>query len=956
MAWPLSQDYNEAIQNPDICFADDELRHGQAAVNALGLPLPRSGNFADVYELTCLESGNRWAIKCFTREIAGLKERYQEISKYVKVTALPFTVDFQYQAQGIRVNGKWFPILKMRWVEGLLLNEFVRQNLDKKPLLEALSDIWRRMIQWLRKAQVAHGDLQHGNIILVPGLKASSLAVKLIDYDGMILPALARIPSGEVGHPAYQHPQRARDGIYNLDVDRFAGLSIYIALQALRVGGASLWNQFDNGDNFLFRESDLNDPGRSDLFKTLWAMEEGLDYNLVGQLVLALVNPIYKLPVLEDLLANPARRDLSAEQVQQVEQLLGVKRPVKAAPPAIVAVPLPEAVPLAPSVTPLPQTPVDSLRPRFTLSPRMAWSAMAAAVCCVLALGIWALVNLAEPVRVAELPKQKQKVDPPDQKDSQKPIEKPVTPNTALGDPALVLDAAGQFLATLMRQATDALGSVETPTREALTACALALQEHGRKQLAARQEATLPDPRRPLPKKSVVDAQNKALAEKFGKDLEKPLRADQETMSATLFKVALKLKDPDTRYAYLAEARQQAVRAENLELAWKIIRRLEDEYQMDALESQMQATIEAAKTDSFQTREQLLANGLRTAERLLQRGDVSKAKAMVSYLDKPVKLFKNQKPLVAEEFERLFADIGNVAKEEQKLKWARDALVKSPKDMHANHALGLFCCLELGDWQKGVPLLAMGDDSEDPFTKGLGVNLKALASTELSGLVTTKDALALAEGWYSVAKKSKSLLRQRRSLEKSYFWHRSWLADLKDAQDEPPEAIEKIEKLLPHVKELFDDPASSTRWDHLDLGAAKLIGNFIRLRKDSDISVRHSCSGPIEITIVARLNDSSFRVHAFNKVLEVSNRAVNSDKPNTGKNGSVTCILWPTSSPGEWHSLKWRISDNDMEVRMDDAAIFSAEGSNPLKGGSLIFLSSGGASVDVRSFTVKRLQ
>jgi PA14 domain-containing protein len=47
MAWPLSQDYNEAVQAPHLCFADDELRAGQAATNALGLPVPRSGNFAD---------------------------------------------------------------------------------------------------------------------------------------------------------------------------------------------------------------------------------------------------------------------------------------------------------------------------------------------------------------------------------------------------------------------------------------------------------------------------------------------------------------------------------------------------------------------------------------------------------------------------------------------------------------------------------------------------------------------------------------------------------------------------------------------------------------------------------------------------------------------------------------------------------------------------------------------
>ena len=40
MLWPQSQEYNEAIQNPKICFKDPELKAGQAVTNALGMPIP----------------------------------------------------------------------------------------------------------------------------------------------------------------------------------------------------------------------------------------------------------------------------------------------------------------------------------------------------------------------------------------------------------------------------------------------------------------------------------------------------------------------------------------------------------------------------------------------------------------------------------------------------------------------------------------------------------------------------------------------------------------------------------------------------------------------------------------------------------------------------------------------------------------------------------------------------
>src|SRR5215475_9842657 len=101
MAWPLSQDYNEAIQSPASNFADPELRRGQAVTNALGIPMPCAGNFADVYQVRCSD-GQRWAVKCFTREVPGLRERYAEISRHLAQVKLPFTVDFTYLQQGIR--------------------------------------------------------------------------------------------------------------------------------------------------------------------------------------------------------------------------------------------------------------------------------------------------------------------------------------------------------------------------------------------------------------------------------------------------------------------------------------------------------------------------------------------------------------------------------------------------------------------------------------------------------------------------------------------------------------------------------------------------------------------------------------------------------------------------------------------------------------------------------------
>src|ERR1700688_3688835 len=94
MPWPLSQDYNEAVQSPESSFADPELRGGEVATNALGLPMPCSGNFADVDRFNCTASKRSWAVKCFTRQIPGLQERYRQISSHLEKGKPPFMVDF----------------------------------------------------------------------------------------------------------------------------------------------------------------------------------------------------------------------------------------------------------------------------------------------------------------------------------------------------------------------------------------------------------------------------------------------------------------------------------------------------------------------------------------------------------------------------------------------------------------------------------------------------------------------------------------------------------------------------------------------------------------------------------------------------------------------------------------------------------------------------------------------
>ena len=322
MPWPKSTDYIEAVQNLHHSMADEELLAGQLTVNPLGLPMVWSGGFADVYKIHNAANGNSWALKCFTKKVAGQAERYQHISDHLTRARLPFMVDFTYLDRGICVHGEWYPALKMHWVEdGIRLNEFVEQYLNRPRTLKELLRIWVKMADRLRQAAVGHCDLQHGNVLMVPR-DGGSLALRLIDYDGIHVPSLAGTHSPELGHPAFQHPQRSRERIYSAEVDRFSHLAIYTSIHCLTVGREELWKRFNNSENLLFREEDYRRPAESEAFRTLWKLPDTGSRTLVGRLALACEKPLDQVPLL-DAVATEQTYPLTQAEEQAVDSLLG---------------------------------------------------------------------------------------------------------------------------------------------------------------------------------------------------------------------------------------------------------------------------------------------------------------------------------------------------------------------------------------------------------------------------------------------------------------------------------------------------------------------------------------------------------------------------------------------------------------------------------------------------------
>ena len=334
MAWPGIAEFSNAIQTPRRCFADPELSDGELAVHdrggRAGMPIVSAGNFAAVYRVS--DQGRSLAVRCFTRAVNDQHERYSQLDAYLRSTQPPAFVEFEYIEQGILVAGDWYPIVKMEWVTGEPINKFVRRNLDTPNRLQNVAARWRGVVSSLRTLNIAHNDLQHGNVMV-----QEDRSLRLVDYDAMFLPQYQGRTSPENGHQHFQHPLKTTQS-YNESIDNFPALVIYLSLLALAVD-PSLWDEFDNDDNLLFRKVDYADPSNSQCFQALKSSENETVRYLTAYLEQCCSYPVEAVPDLESIMST------------QPEQPAAVPAPVAMAPPSVPAPAPPGLYAPPPSVT-----------------------------------------------------------------------------------------------------------------------------------------------------------------------------------------------------------------------------------------------------------------------------------------------------------------------------------------------------------------------------------------------------------------------------------------------------------------------------------------------------------------------------------------------------------------------------------------------------------------------------
>lgn len=239
--YPGHTDYDAAVKNIDKFVFDPVLSAGTPTKlkDGSGL-LCYPGGFANAYKVVC--GKKTYALRVWRADIGDAAHHYAAVAAFFKQHLLPcFVQDFNFIPNGILVNGQRFPILRMEWIAGDTLGDFITSHLKDAAMLRRTAAAFLEMVRSLHGKQAAHGDLQAENMIV--GVSGQAVWFKLIDYDTLVVPALVGRPISSTGLQCYQHPKRSASTKATAQDDYFAELVIYLCLVAL-AEDPGLWTEF----------------------------------------------------------------------------------------------------------------------------------------------------------------------------------------------------------------------------------------------------------------------------------------------------------------------------------------------------------------------------------------------------------------------------------------------------------------------------------------------------------------------------------------------------------------------------------------------------------------------------------------------------------------------------------------------------------------------------------------
>ena len=306
--------------------------------------------------------------------------------------------------------------------------------------------------------------------------------------------------------------------------------------------------------------------------------------------------------------------------------------------------------------------------------------------------------------------------------------------------------------------------------------------------------AAPPVPRKPIP---TEDAQRQALEKIKRQYQEQWSSAMSDEAKRSLAKLLLsdaeqRNDDADAKFALLVEARRFAIEAKDRRLAALAVIAVIRAYEVDELDWKLQYlldTADSAKRTEDKQELGIIALELADAALAADRLDVA---APAAQLGQRMLL----RTRVTDLRKWAMVTTKNVAAR-QEVAAARRTLTEDPDDAEANLLVGKHLCLEVRDWEGGLPLLAKTGDKK----------LQGAARLDLANPTDTTGQVEVGDAWYEIFRSTESFGVRAR------HWYTLALAD---SSGLARERLEKRIQLLPEVA-AFDASASPDLVPQVDL-------------------------------------------------------------------------------------------------------------------------------------------
>jgi tetratricopeptide (TPR) repeat protein len=276
--------------------------------------------------------------------------------------------------------------------------------------------------------------------------------------------------------------------------------------------------------------------------------------------------------------------------------------------------------------------------------------------------------------------------------------------------------------------------------------------------------------RLPVPEKEALAKARQDIRHIFSKEFGAADQAEQKSkLAGMLLKQALDTKDDATaRYGLFCEARDEALEAADLGRYTKIVKKTAEHYQIDALAIRAGGLRQATKRPHPSSSVTLTLTRLlmQLAEEMTADDRYDEADAMAKLAHELATRYKNYPR--AKEAAALRRDVEQVRQFHKAAEDAEKALAQHPDDPAANLLLGKYYCFGRQQWERGLPMLAKGNQE----------TLKALAVAEKTTPANATEMVALGDRWWDAAGSGRVADMQRFVQARAAYWYRLALPDL----------------------------------------------------------------------------------------------------------------------------------------------------------------------------------